>query len=533
MKRNLILLILLITVISGFYPTLQVVGINEYENQWSTVSPMPTARGYHGIAEVDGKIFCIGGRNETGIIANNEAYDVLSDTWSVKTPMPTARSSFAITVYQNKIYCIGGIMGDIDNPEPTGLTEVYDPNTDSWETKRSMSSARSELCANVVNNAIYLIGGKQYQGIEQFFQEVTLNEVYFPDNDSWTTKSPMFIPVFGYMSSVIEDKILIIGGARQFQEKDTGVAVQFNQMYDPKIDAWRNLAGIPTGKSHAASALTKGTTAPSLLYCIGGLDQRGYSNINYAYNIKQNNWTIAEPMPTARAHLGLIGINDVFYAIGGFDGNKWLDINELYKPLNYGTVPPKLTLLSPENKTYASNNVSLILSVNRPTNWIRVSLNGKENMTLSEDNVLSGLSEGEHKLIIYINDTFGNEIASDNILFSIDTKPPIISVLSPENKSYGELDIQSTIIINEPVSWIGYSLDGQETTTIKGNVTLAVLSEGDHNIIFYATDLVGNNGNTETIYFNIAQFPILIVIMLVLIIIIIIMAIYLFLNRKK
>jgi len=154
-------------------------------------------------------------------------------------------------------------------------------------------------------------------------------------------------------------------------------------------------------------------------------------------------------------------------------------------------------------------------------------------VTVSGDIVLSGLPEGEHKLIIYVNDTFGNEIVSDNILFSVDTKPPVISVLSPENRSYGELDIQSTIIINEPVSWIGYSLDGQETITITGNVTLAVLSEGEHNIIFYATDIVGNNGNTETIYFTIVQFPILIVIMLVLTIIIIIMAVYLFINRKK
>ncbi len=519
--------------ISSLSPALQVLSVNGFENQWSTVSPMPTARGSHGVAEVDGKIFSIGGQNETGILANNEVYDISTDTWSVKTSMPTARSSFAIAVYQNKIYCIGGIIGEIDNPEPTGLTEVYDPNTDSWETKRSMSSARSDLSANVVNNAIYLIGGKQYQGVDLDFREVNLNEVYFPDNDSWIEKSPMFISVFGYTSSVIDGKIFIIGGSRQFQETETGISVQFNQMYNPKIDAWRNLAGIPTEKSYAGSGLTKGVTAPVMLYCIGGIDQGGFSDINYAYNIKQNNWTIATPIPTARAYLGLVEVNDIIYAIGGFDGNKWLGTNEVYKPLNYGTVLPKFTVFSPENKTYASNNVSIILSVNRPINWIGSSLNDKKNVTLIGDTILSELLDGEYKLIIYINDTFGNEVGSDTIQFKVDTKPPNISVLSPENKSYGELDILSTIVIDEPVSWIGYSLDGQETVTITGNVTLAVLSEGDHNIIFYATDIVGNNGSTETIYFNIAQFPILILIMLVLIIIIIIMALYLFLKRRQ
>ena len=520
-------------VVSSLSHTSQVLSVKGFENQWSIVSPMPTARGSHGVAEVDGKIYSIGGQNETGILANNEVYDISTDTWSVKTPMPTARSSFAIVVYQNKIYCIGGVIGEIDNPEPTGLTEVYDPNTDSWETKRSMSSSRSDLSANVVNNAIYLIGGKQYQGVDLDFREVNLNEVYFPDNDSWIEKSPMFISVFGYTSSVIEGKIFIIGGSQQFQGTETGIAVQYNQMYDPKINAWRNLAGIPTEKSYAGSGLTKGVTAPVMLYCIGGIDQGGFSDINYAYNIEHNNWTIATPIPTARAYLGLVEVNDIIYAIGGFDGNKWLGTNEVYKPLNYGTVLPKFTVLSPENKTYASNNVSIILSVNRPINWIGSSLNDKKNVTLTGDTILSELLDGEYKLIIYINDTFGNEVGSNTIQFKVDTKPPNISVLSPKNESYGELDVLSTILIDEPVSWIGYSLDGQKTVTITGNVTLAVLSEGEHNIIFYATDIVGNNGSTETIYFNIAQFPILILIMLVLVIIIIIMALYLFLKRKQ
>ena len=95
------------------------------------------------------------------------------------------------------------------------------------------------------------------------------------------------------------------------------------------------------------------------------------------------------------------------------------------------------------------------------------------------------------------------------------------------------MDVQSTIVINEPISWLGYSLDGQEAITITGNVTLAVLSEGSHYINFYATDIVGNNGVSETIYFNIAPFPTLLVIALVLIIIIVIMAIYLFINRNQ
>ena len=134
---------------------------------------------------------------------------------------------------------------------------------------------------------------------------------------------------------------------------------------------------------------------------------------------------------------------------------------------------------------------------------------------------------------MYINDTFGNTVASETVYFSVDTTPPIISVLSPENRVYGEIDIQTTINIDEPVSWLGYSLDGQEIITITGNVTLAVLSEGSHFIDFYATDLIGNNGTSTTIHFSVVPFPTLIVVSSILIIIIIIMAVYLFFNRKQ
>jgi len=503
------------------------------ENQWTSLSPMPTERGDHGVAELNGKIFVIGGQNEDGYLANNEVYDIITDTWSVKASIPTPRSSFAIAIHQNKIYCIGGITGDIDNPELTVLTEVYDPIADKWEIKTSIPTARADLSANVVDDAIYLIGGKKFIGINPYFQEVDINEVYFPGNDSWIIKSPMFIPVFGYSSAVVEGKIFILGGARQFEEEGSGTVVRFNQMYDPEIDAWRNLEAMPTAKSHGASSVTKGVTAPILIYSIGGLNQQGYSETNYAYNIEYNNWTIATPISTPRANMGTAEVDDVFFVIGGSDGNKWLSTNEQYNPLGYGTILPKLSLLSPENKTYSSNNVSLIISVNRATNWIGKSLDDKENVTISGDTVMLGLAEGSHKLIVYINDTFGNTVASNITHFSVDTKPPVISVLSPENRTYGELDVQSTIMINEPVSWLGYSLDGQETISITGNVTLAVLSEGSHYIKYYATDIIGNTGSSETIFFNIAPFPTLFTLGLILTIIIIIMAVYLFLKRNK
>ncbi len=78
--------------------------------------------------------------------------------------------------------------------------------------------------------------------------------------------------------------------------------------------------------------------------------------------------------------------------------------------------------------------------------------------------------------------------------FIVDSGPPIISILSPTNKTYATDSIDLNYTISEPVAWIGYSLDGKENITIQGNTTLINLSEGLHELMLYATDAANNTG---------------------------------------
>ena len=125
---------------------------------WTTMTPMPTARGGLGVAEVNGKIYAIGGLNGGLPLNVNEQFDPATNQWTTKTPMPTARSGFAIVSYNNEIYVIGGTVGN----GYVGNNEVYNPATDSWDTKASMPTPRADFSACVVNDKIYLIGGKKY-----------------------------------------------------------------------------------------------------------------------------------------------------------------------------------------------------------------------------------------------------------------------------------------------------------------------------------------------------------------------------------
>jgi N-acetylneuraminic acid mutarotase len=536
MRKKLIQPLIAIVVVSLFLSTLQFPFAGAAENEWTNKTPMPIARGGLGVAVVNGKIYAIGGSNNDTQLDVNEEYNPVTDKWATRASMPTARSGFAIAIYQNKIYCIGGTVGDSDDPVSgfTGANEVYDPVKNIWETKASMPTPRADLCASVVDGKIYLIGGKEYWEVNSFYHELNVTEVYDTATDSWTTNASMPIPAFGYASEVINDKIYLIGGARQFQDQlGTFTAIGANQVYDSKNDTWSSRASLPVVVSYSAACVTSGVTAPRRIYVVGGFDQTNYSNATYAYDFESDAWSSGALMPTARAYLGLAVVDDVLYAIGGFDGLNSLAVNERYVPLGYGTVPPELRVLSPENKTYTSNSVQLILTVNRPTNWIGYSLDGRANVTITGDTELSGLAEGAHSIVVSVNDTLGNLVSAGTVYFSVDTVPPNIVILFPENKSYGEKDIQSVFTVDEPVSWIGYSLDGQDNMTVTGNVTLAVLPEGSHSLTFYATDLVGNTGDSETVYFVIAPFPTVLVVALAATITIVVVAGYLVLKRRK
>jgi len=88
-----------------------------------------------------------------------------------------------------------------------------------------------------------------------------------------------------------------------------------------------------------------------------------------------------------------------------------------------------------------------------------------------------------------------------------DVTPPTINILSPLNATYGTNFVDLTFTIDEPTSWIGYSLDNQQNSTIAGNITLTDLSEGAHHVIIYANDTSGNMGLSSRVYFTLNYIP--------------------------
>ncbi len=500
---------------------------SETQSGWSTLASMPTPRGAFGTAIVAGKIYVIGGVNDNNLpLGTVEMYDPLTDVWTSKMSMPTPRSGLAVAVYNSKIYAIGGTI----NNGFVGNNEAYDPATNTWTTKTSMPTPRASLSANLVNGGIYLIGGKVYSGIAPFYVETGINECYFPDNDSWSTKAPLPTPVEGYSSAVVDNRIYVIGGSKYSASTGTLGLMNANQVYNTQINQWTQAAPLLVTTSYGAAAATTGNLAPAGIYLVGGYTGDTYSKKAQMLSLSNNSWVNVEPMPTARSYLGLVVINDELYAIGGFDGSNWLSSNELYKPVGYGTVSPSIQITSPGNNTYPQ--ATLAFTLNRGVDWIGYSLDSQANVTVTGQTELSNLTQGPHSIIMFANDSAGNMGISNKVDFSIDNVPPVLIVGLPANQTYGSSDIQLEFIVDNTTSTLAYSLDGQPDVSIAGNITLVALSNGGHRLTLYATDAIGNRAR-ETVYFTIEPFPFLAVVAVLTIAIIVGGAGFLFIKRKK
>jgi hypothetical protein len=90
--------------------------------------------------------------------------------------------------------------------------------------------------------------------------------------------------------------------------------------------------------------------------------------------------------------------------------------------------PPRVSLLSAENKTYSIANITLTYSINDQVVNAVYSLDGQESVNLSGNTTLTDLSEGSHDITVYAYDRAGN-VASETVHFTVSTPEPFPTTL--------------------------------------------------------------------------------------------------------
>ncbi len=144
--------------------------------KWRYRTPLKSERMlFAAVVGPDDKIYVFGGaqglatRDSTPILDTTEVYDPVTDTWTSRRPMPAPRDSHdAILAADGKIYIMGGAA--TTKGPPLKDVFVYDPVNDSWQKGPSMNYPRANLAAVATpDGKIYVTGGTDvgtYKGAE-------------------------------------------------------------------------------------------------------------------------------------------------------------------------------------------------------------------------------------------------------------------------------------------------------------------------------------------------------------------------------
>jgi len=156
---------------------------------------------------------------------------------------------------------------------------------------------------------------------------------------------------------------------------------------------------------------------------------------------------------------------------------------------DYEISPPVIEVLSPVNMTFTNASLSLSFTVYdfSPISWIGYSLDNQANVTVTGNTTLTNLPIGQHSIIVYANDTYGNMGYSDKIYFTIANDIAITNVTTTK-----------TIIGQGYTTTINVTIENQGATEVTFNVT----AYANTTVIDTVTNITLTNGTTTTITFT-------------------------------
>jgi N-acetylneuraminic acid mutarotase len=194
---------------------------------------MPTPRTQLEANVVNGKIYLIGGRTggQYSTVGLNEVYDPETDSWTTKAPIPYPVVQYASAVVDNKIYIIGG-QDEYTYPMNLDLVQIYDPATDTWSFGASIPKIVTSAAAGATIGVwapkrIYVIGGMPDKSLDG----TKINQIYNPENDSWTVGASMPTARFQLKVAVVNGMIYAMGGLPYFNLE--GRWCPENEQYTP------------------------------------------------------------------------------------------------------------------------------------------------------------------------------------------------------------------------------------------------------------------------------------------------------------
>ena len=309
--------------------TAQTVQPDADQGVWRTAAPAPTKRTEVAVAALNGKIYVVGGFEEPSfgnflnfaITSSLQEYDPSTDRWTTRASMPVGLHHVGIGVSGGKLYVIGGYeQSGLTVWHPVATVYAYDPATNTWTEREPMPTPRGALSVTEHEGKLYAIGGYDRKA------NIAVVEVYDPAQNTWAKRAPLPTPRDHLATATVSGKVYAIGGRLN---GDYGRNLSLIEVYDPDTDRWSRAADLPTARSGITASVIGGR-----IYVFGGESAEGTFAENEAYDPVRDAWQAMAPMPTARHGLGSAVMQGSIYVISGgpTPGGSFTNLNEVFTP---------------------------------------------------------------------------------------------------------------------------------------------------------------------------------------------------------
>jgi N-acetylneuraminic acid mutarotase len=287
--------------------------------KWVPLAPMPTARQEVAVAELNGRVFVIGGFGpDNEAVATVEVYDPASDRWETRIPLPAPTHHAAAAVIEGRLFVVGGYSGGRVSWTPLRTVYEYDEARSSWATRAPLRQARGGLAVVALGGRLHAVGGSGDSAS-------AAHEIYEPTPDRWTDGPPMPTARDHLAAVAFRGKLWAIGGRTSF------VGTQFAtvEIYDPAANGWTAGTPLPTARGGLAAA-----ALGDRVYVFGGEAPLRIFSANEMWEVAGNRWLGKDPMRTPRHGIGAAVVGNRIYVPGGGTqpGYASTNVNEAYVP---------------------------------------------------------------------------------------------------------------------------------------------------------------------------------------------------------
>ncbi|KAK6485354.1 kelch-like protein 1 isoform X2 [Huso huso] len=255
-------------------------------NSWTQAGMMNGRRLQFGVAVIEENLYVIGGRDGLKTLNTVECYNLKSKNWTIVSPMSTHRHGLGVTLLEGPIYAVGGH----DGWSYLNTVERWDPQSQQWTFVASMSTARSTAGVAALNGKLCAVGGRDGSSC------LSSMECYDPHTNKWSMCSPMSKRRGGVGVAACDGFLYAVGGHDAPASSHCSRLSDCMERYDPKTDTWTTVAPLNLPRDAVGVCLLG-----DKLYAVGGYDGQTYLNTMESYDPETNEWTKMSSLNIGRA----------------------------------------------------------------------------------------------------------------------------------------------------------------------------------------------------------------------------------------